>query len=459
MATTRRQFLKNVLIGGGSVMMTGKGYAKTVVPRKKAEEIRSTVYRCVNGPPVQNMGKLIELLGGTNNVIGPDDIVVIKPNVQWWNQGAPNLLAVKTFVERIMERPGGFHGEVILAENCHRGPTPWQSKASGWLPRFERNSDIPDIHNFNELSSYLKKRYGNRFSTCHWINVDGGGRRVFGPAEGNGYVYCDGTGGVPLISYNNGRQGDNYRAVIMTYPIMTTDKGTVVDFKNGIWEKGAYTAQPLKFINFAALNNHSNYCGATSVIKNYLGVTDLSGGPDPHNGGKLTDKYYNFHSFPFNQWGPGPAPGMMGSEIGVFMKTIRKADLNITTAEWIGLATRTDPPVAHTRAVIASKDAVAQDFHTFKYILYPNSKIAVHNPDDEKSPVHQYLNKCAAEGGGVFDERFVKVNSYDFKTKSFQQDDELVISGEIDWGTKPKSILKYLILRYLNTPQARYVVD
>jgi hypothetical protein len=42
--------------------------------------------------------------------------VVIKPNVQWWNQGAPNLLALKTFVDMIMDRPGGFSGEVIILQ-------------------------------------------------------------------------------------------------------------------------------------------------------------------------------------------------------------------------------------------------------------------------------------------------------------------------------------------------------
>jgi len=132
----------------------------------------------------------------------------------------------------------------------------------------------------------------------------------------------------------------------MTYPIFTTDRGNVVDFKNGIWEKGAYTEQPLKFINFAVLNHHSTYCGATSAIKNYLGVTDLSGGPDPAEGGRLDGRYYNFHSFPLNKWSHGPVPGMLGGEIGTFMNTVRKADLNITTAHWTGLASRTDLPTA-----------------------------------------------------------------------------------------------------------------
>lgn len=261
-------------------------------------------------------------------------------------------------------------------------------------------------------------------------------------------MYCDGTRGVPLISFDNEVLGDEHRAVIMSYPVFETDKGTVVGFKNGIWEKGKYTEQPLRFMNFAALDHHSTYYGATSAIKNYLGISDLSGGPDPHDDGKLTEKYYNFHSFPFNKWVPGPEPGMIGAEIGVFMNRIRKADLNFTTAEWVGLASRTAPPVARTKGVLASTDPFALDFHATKYLLYPNSKLVIHNPDDEKSPLHQYLVKCAEKGGGIFDEKHIAVKSYDFKTKAFQKDDNLVVIGEKDWGTHLKSILKYLVMRY-----------
>ena len=234
----------------------------------------------------------------------------------------------------------------------------------------------------------------------------------------------------------------------MTYPIFKTDKGTIVDFKNGVWEKGAYKAQPLKFINFAALNHHSTYCGATSAIKNYLGISDLSGGADPSKGGKLVGDFYNFHSYPFNKWSHGPKPGMLGGEIGVFMNAIRKADLNITTAEWIGLASRVTPPMVQTRAVLASTDPVALDYHATKYILYPNSRLTIHNPDNQKEPLYHYLSKCAEEGGGVFDESHVAVKSFDMKTKSFQRDDDLVVVGEKRWGNDIKSIMKYLYLRF-----------
>ena len=459
--STRREFLKKMVVAGGVMAFGGRFFGKVAFAGKQTDNPFCTLFRAVNGRPDENMTKVIELLGRIEKIVGREDIVIIKPNVQWWNQGAPNLAALKTFVELIMDRQGGFNGEVVIAENCHRGPEPWKLMSSGWAREFERNSDIHQINNYNDLCSHLKKKYGDKFSMCHWIRVSSGAKRVYGPSDGkgirergvtvNGYVYCDGTGRVPLITCDNGLTGSDYRGTIMTYPIFTTDRGTVVDFKNGIWEKGAYTEQPLRFVNFAALNHHSTYCGATSAVKNYLGISDLSGGADPFNKGKITKDYYNFHSFPFNKWSPGPAPGMLGKEIAVFMNTIRKADLNITTAEWVGLASRTDPPVARTRAVMACTDPVALDYHATKYVLYPNSGMVIHNPDDPRSPLHQYLVMCAREGGGTFDERHVAIKSYDFKSRGFQEDDNLVIVGEKKWGSDPKTVLKYFVLKYLKT--------
>ncbi len=403
------------------------------------------IYRSVNGSPAANITKLIDLMGGVESLFNPEDIVVIKPNLQWWNQGAPNLNGLKTFVDLIMSYQNGFRGEVIIAENVHRGSQPWTS--AGWQRTFDRNADIPNISNMNELGGLLKKRYGNRFSVVHWIDVDSGGKRVSGPAEGTGYVYCDGTRGVPLRKYDNGAPGSGYREVIMTYPVFKTEAGTMVDFKNGIWSKGAYTGQPLRFINFAALNHHSTYCGATSLIKNYLGVSDLSGGADPFENGKIVNNYFNFHSFPFNKWSKGPMPGMLGGEIGCFLNTIRKADLNITSAHWTGLASRTEPPAVQTKAVLACSDPVALDYHAFKYILYPNSGISVHNPDNIHGPLYSDLKKCAEIAGFQFDEKHVAVNSYDFTDPAGLKGGSHVIIAKTKWGTDVKSLLKYLYMR------------
>lgn len=419
-------------------------FTKPSLPQKVTINSQATIYRSLNGAPSENLTKIIELMGGIDKIIGENDVVVIKPNVQWWNQGATNLSALKTLVDLIMNRPDGFYGEVVVAENCHHGSEPWTDETTGWLKNFERNSDIDGINNFNELTNHLKEIYGERYTTYHWIDVAWGEKRVFSPQDGTGYVYCDGTGGLPLIALDNGETGDNFRKVIMTYPIFMTDKGTLIDFKNGIWKEGNYTDQPLRFINFASINHHSHYAGATCAVKNYFGVVDISGG----GWGKLADKYNNFHSFAFNEWDFGPVPGIMGIEVALFMNTIRKADLNFIAAEWVGLASRTELPVAHTRTVLISDDPVALDYHVTKYLLYPNSNISIHNPDNEQSPLRHYLIKCAESGGGIFDETQVEVKSYDFKTNSFQTDDNLAVIGEITWGSDLKTLYKYLKFRF-----------
>lgn len=405
-----------------------------------------SIYRSIKGAPDQNMRKVLELAGGIENIIGSDDVVVIKPNLQWWNQGAPNIAACATLIDCIMNRPGGFSGEVVIGENTHRGKEPW--KTTGWNYEFARNADIPEVNNYNSLCAMLKKKYNRRFSVAHWIDVSAGGKRVYGPQDGAGYVYCDGIGGVPLVKMDNGCSGALRRDVIMSYPIFITDNETMVDFKNGIWKDGSYTGQPVKFINLAALNHHSSFCGMTGSVKNYFGVVDLSNGSDPYAGGKMTQNYYNFHSFAFDHSKPGPAPGIMGREVGLFMKTIRRADLNITTAEWTGIISRTELPTARTHAILASVDPVALDFHAAEYLLYSNSQCRHHDPEWEDGPLFQYLSECAKTSGCTFNESYIELRSFDFQLGDLRSTEHLPVHGRISWGNSVKMLLKYMLFRF-----------
>ncbi len=345
----------------------------------------------------------------------------------------------------IMDRPGGFRGEIVLAENIHRGARPWER--AGWAVPFVRNADLPGVRNYNELAAGLKKRYGQRFSVGHLVDVASGGKRVFSPADGPGYVICDGTGGVPLLSLDNGAAREKRREVVMSYPILRTDRGTLVDYRLGVWEKGSYTGQAVKLVNCAALNHHSVTCGLTSAVKNYLGLSDLSGGPDPATGGRLAGRYFNFHSFPFDGDAKGPVPGMLGAEVGHFLKTVRRPTLNITTAEYCGLVDRLGLPVARTRAVAASTDPVALDFHTAKYILHANSGIPLHDPENRRSPAARYLRECARAGDYCLDESRMEVVSFDLAAGRLQGPGELAVRADREWGGNIRSLLKYAVLR------------
>jgi hypothetical protein len=404
---TRRNFIKKVGKGAGVLAIAPIVWNNTRITNQDDISATSHIFGASDYEPEKNMEMIIDMMGGIGNLIGLEDIVIIKTNAQWWNQGSPNLAALKRFIELILGMPG-FIGEIIIADNNHRGVAPWNSGA--WANNFEINSDVPNVYNLIDLINLFHSQGYNNVTKYHWLDVATGGKRVFGPEDGDGYVYRTD------ILYNNGASGDDYRETIMTYPIFTSSySDTIIDFKNGAWNGSSYTDQPLKLINFAGLCYHGLYVGATSAIKNYLGVSDLSGGPDS---GKLIENYYNFHSFPFDGWNFGPVPAMLGGEIGTFLKTIRAADLNITTAEWIGWLHRTDVDKAeHTRTILASTDPIALDYYATKHLLYPVSvereslRSEYVNPDRDDLPLRQYLDKCNELGIGTLNEEEIQVHT------------------------------------------------
>jgi len=414
---TRRKFIQKFGVLN-SFLLSGIFKLQNIYGAIDNHFSNSEIYLARNGTPAQNLEKVIEMLGGIESVIDREAIVIIKTNAQHYNQGSPNLAATKRFIELILSIPG-FSGEVIIADNNHLGgATPWNYAA--WKEMYEINSDITGVFNLSDLVDYFHGHGYLNVTKCHWIDVSRGANRVNGPDEGDGYVYRTD------IVCDNGATDADYRATIMTYPIFTSSySGVTIDFKNGAWQNGNYTGQPVKFINMAALCYHGLYTGVTSAIKNYLGISDLSGGADPYNNGILTENYYNFHSFPFNKWSAGPVTGMLGKEVGTFLLTIRSADLNITTAEWVGWGDRRDITKAEqNKTVLASRDPVALDYYASKYVLYPaalthSASLADYlNPDRQDLPLRQYLEKCNELGIGTLNEEDMIVHLFDFATVS-----------------------------------------
>jgi len=375
---------------------------------------KASIYEAKNGTPEQNVAKVIEMMGGIDRFIGKDDIVIVKPNAQWWNQGMTNTNAMKGFIDLVLGI-SGFKGEIVVAENHHYRELLKNYNVRGWSTQF-RNGDF----NYNELIEYLHNKGHNNVTKYHWIDAgvfSGGtsvknrvmrsirevvkmtlnrrGKIVTGPEDGDGYVWTD-------IEYSY-----EDKKTKMTYPVFTSkSSGITIDFKNGAWKNGIYNGHPVKFINFAVLNHHSSFAGVTGSVKNYLGVVDLTCGYI----GVEPKGYFNFHHIGI--------PGM-GGAIGTFMKTVRKADLNIVTAEWVGFGSRTNTKLAvRTKTIIASTDPVALDYYGAKYILYPLGGPVAHlnNPDNEEGPFRKYLELCCAQGIGTLDEQQMKVHKFNFKS-------------------------------------------
>ncbi|MBI5180230.1 MAG: DUF362 domain-containing protein [Nitrospirae bacterium] len=385
----------------------------------------SDIYISRGGTPQQNVSKVIEMMGGIERFIGKNDIVVLKPNFQWWNQGKTNLAATKGFIDLVLGIPG-FKGEVIIAENHHfmddSRPEGEKDNIRGWTHFSEINGEIEGInHNMNTLIELYQKQGYKNVTKYHWR--DGGPKRdiwgngqnggiVKSPAEGDGYVWTD-------IDYIfTGFMGLKEWKVKMTYPVFTSKySGITIDFKNGAFKRdgkggGSYLPdKPVKFINFPVLNTHGEDTGTTSSIKNYMGIADLSCG----SWGLKPEGYVNVHAcggkyYEYAKAGP----------LGCFMKTIRKADLNIVTAEWVGWGSRTEiTKAARTRTILASTDPIALDYYGAKNLVYPLSHNGeYHNPDNPKSSVRKFLELAQKTlGEETLDEKKMKIYQYDFKSE------------------------------------------
>jgi len=392
---------------------------------KVGDETRSDIFVAKNGTPQENVAKVMAMLGGIERFIKIEDIVILKPNGQWWNQGRTNLAAMKGFIDLVLAIPD-FKGEIIIAENHHfmddSLPEGEKDNVRGWVEFGEINNEIDGVkHNLNSLVElYRAKGYAN-VTKCHWR--DGGTKRerwgngqsggiVRSPAEGDGYVWSD-------IDFTfTGYLGFKKWPVKMTYPVFTSSfSGITIDFKNGAFRRdgcggGSYLPdRPIRFINFPALNSHGWDTGITSAIKNYMGVTDLSCG----YWGYQPRGYFNVHDcggeehYPYAKAGP----------LGYFMKTIRKADLNIVTAEWVGWGDRIDVSKAvRARTVLAGVDPVALDYYSAKYLVYPHSgQKNLHDPDHSRSRIRRFLELTqACLGEGALNEYSLKVSLYDFNT-------------------------------------------
>lgn len=384
------------------------------------------IFSAKNGPPQENVRKVIEMMGGVEKIIGENDIVILKPNCQWWNQGRTNLAAMKGFIDLVLEIPG-FKGEIIIAENHHYMdnslPEKEKDNIRGWTHISEINGDIDGVqHSMNSLVELYQKNGFLNISKVYWR--DGGPRAnddrhgqnggiVKSPADGDGYVWTE-------IDYTySAWLGLKKWKVKTTYPVFTSPySGTVIDFKNGAYtrdNRGGVHFIPektVKFINFSVLNDHGPDTGITAAIKNYMGITDLSCG----DRGIEPEGYYNVHEcggeiFGFAKAGP----------IALFMKTIRKADLNIVTAEWVGWGHRTDIAKAtRMRTIMAGTDPIALDYYGAKYIVYPLSRNRDHHdPDNPHSPVRRFLDLALDTlGEGTLDESMMVFNEFDFKSQN-----------------------------------------
>ncbi len=388
----------------------------------------ATIHRAFGLEPAELTDRLLESLGGISLIIDRNDIVVLKPNSQWWQQGMTNTDVMAAFIERVLAIPG-FSGEIIIADS-HQSKEP---NSRGWTTE-GRNGRF----NYNELVRHFQDRGFTNVTKYHWhpaganptpLQFDGSGDAVVShPSDGDGYIW-------PEHLYYTCPYGNK---CLLAYPVFTSSySGVTVDLKDGAFKNGAYTGQPVKFINFAALSHHSRYAGVTASIKNYMGVVDMSCGypaPEPkqcyntHHVGVstlfkfLTNQRRRLRDLPY-YWDLYLHPAVFrfrytGGVLGRFMARIRRADLNIITAINVGWGSRIDPAMAaRADTVVASTDPVALDYWAAANLLLPptiragapEKFVKANDPTIENGNFRRFLEECRREAGGTTDPNLMTV--------------------------------------------------
>jgi hypothetical protein len=275
-------------------------------------------------------------LSGPLGLIAPDDVVLVKVNAQWKYRGCTNSDLIRGLIQRILDHPDGFTGEVVILEN---------GQGRGSLNCDNTGSGYPDggVHaNANDESH----------SFLYLVNT------VFQDPRVSAYLLD------PIrTTFLSGSDHvtDGYRRFEnVSYPCFTTDRGHRVELAKGIWAGTGYE-QNLKLINVPVLKYHdTGGSEITASLKHVYGILSMSDG-------NSSFRHYDG----------------LGETTGKMMVSVRTPVLNIIDAVWVSHSALAGYPAtatARANQILASQDPVALDYWAAKYILYPISNNPRHFP-------------------------------------------------------------------------------
>ncbi len=390
----RRRFLQ----------LSAAALAAALGPRPPAAPARAAgpchVYVARNGTPVTNVQRAVTLAGGIETYIGHDDAVVLKPNGQWPLQGYTHTQCLKALIDVILNRPGGFGGEIIIAEHVHRDATQTLTGSYCWnmSAGSNRQNNWPDMNYLELVNDYHTRGLLNVTAQPLYDSGTGGFAAVSGPAG-----LAAGQHGWVRTTYTTAANG---RTVRLSSPLLRSAySGKIIDLKNGVWNNGSYTGQAAKIIFLPTLNNHGSYgsedyAGPTSALKTHIGIVDFTG----TTGFSLHDVGYS--STP-------PSAQAMGEAVGQLITQVIKPTFYLTCAEYAGYRGRTDVTAAHTRTVGLCTDPVTLDYWMCKYVLYPCATSQAFMNPDNNNHLRQALLGCQAKGVGTVNEADMVIHQSD----------------------------------------------
>lgn len=391
--TTRREFLRYSGVASSALAFSPYFLERLTAWAQTAPAL-TTVYKVMNGADCfQNIAKLWQLLGGPARYIGGTDIVIIKGNAQWPNQGYTHTGCIKAVIDQILAIPG-FAGEIIICDNTTTG-----GSAGAWgfdATVGNRVHNWPD-HNWNSLAAAYKASgkpvATKKLTQGTWRAITFPGMSEWNPANGEGWTRS-------FFSHNG-------RNTYFSYPIFQSPltPGRMIDMKNGVWEGGSYTGRKVKAIYMPTLNNHGwggeDYAGVTSAIKSFFGATEIHSGDDATWNG-----YYHIHSSSYTQSSALTA----GELVGRYLNTMYAPALYITPAIWSGHESRTGA-ATETNTVLACENPVTLDYVACRDVIAPYA--AWLNPTLNNNTRKQILG-CASQGIGTIAPDLFEVVTFDF---------------------------------------------
>jgi hypothetical protein len=279
-------------------------------------------------------------LSGPSGIIAPEDVVLIKVNAQWKYRGCTNSDLVRGLIQRILDHPDVFTGEVVIFENGQgRGSLDCDTAGGSSNPYPDRK-----VHaNAND----------ERHSFLYLAN------EIFQDPRVTSYL---------LDSIRSTFIGDNdhstegYRIYEnVSYPCFTTAGGNRIELREGIWTGSGYS-QNLKLINVPVLKHHDRGGSEiTAALKHVYGILSMKDGQS---------RYRHYSG--------------LGNTCGKMFVSVRTPELNILDAIWVSHASLKGYPEETTHRsnqILASQDPVALDYWAAKYILYPIDSNDRHHPD------------------------------------------------------------------------------
>jgi hypothetical protein len=396
----RREFLRHYGIASSALSLS-PFFLTRMAAVCEAAAIRPRVYRVSNGDCFQNTAKLWQMLDGPAKYISPTDVVVIKGNAQWPNQGYTHTGCIKGIIDQILTIPG-FSGEILICDNVQSTATPG---ATGFdATSANRVNNWPDM-NWNQLALAYQAQ-GQPVATVSWQN-DVVWRTppdslpawsVWDPANGPGWSRY-------FVLYNG-------RTTYLSYPIFQSPltPGRLIDMKHGVWEAGSYTGRKVTPIFIPTLNNHGNgvedAAGVTSAVKTFFGATEIYHGDDV-----VWNGFYSIHSSSFTQ----NCAQCIGELVGTFINQLYSPVWWITAAMYAGWYSRgqTNPAgtAAATNTVLACQNPVSLDYISCRDVISPYASWL--NPE-QNNHTRQQLQGCANLGVGTLDPSQIDLFAYDF---------------------------------------------